>query len=85
MIFVVYMIFRISVGYAKKVLRISQLSTQLLTQEGYCFNYATIVADSAIECYEICLPHTYILYSFALFFYPLLLLLTLDSHYYIRV
>ena len=34
--FVVYMIFRISVGYAKKVLKISQLSSQLLTQEGYC-------------------------------------------------
>ncbi|MCI8849877.1 MAG: hypothetical protein HFF86_11525, partial [Oscillibacter sp.] len=34
------------------------------------------------EYYEICLPHTYILYSFALFFYPLLLLLNLDSHWY---
>ena len=46
----------------------------------YRFYCATIVADSAIEYYEICLPHTYILYSFALFFYPLLLLLNLDSH-----
>ena len=46
-----------------------------------CFlNCATIVADSAIEYYEICLPHTYILYSFALFFHPFLYILTLDSH-----
>ena len=37
MILVVYMIFRISGGYAKKVLKISQLSSQLFTQEGYCF------------------------------------------------
>ena len=37
MMFVVYMIFRISGGYSKKVLRTSQLSSQLLTQEGYCF------------------------------------------------
>ncbi len=36
----------------------------------YHFNCATIIADSAIEPYEICLPHTYILYSFALFVYP---------------
>ena len=33
----------------------------------FCFNCATIAADSAIELYEICLPHTYILCSFALF------------------
>jgi len=45
-----------------------------------CFDCAIIVADSAIELYEICLPHTYILCSFALFFYPFL---TLDSHYHI--
>jgi hypothetical protein len=44
----------------------------------YCFDCATIVTDSAIELYEICLPHTYILCSFALFFYPFL---TLDSHF----
>ncbi len=42
-----------------------------------CFDCAAIVADSAIELYEICLPHTYIVCSFALFFYPFL---TLDSH-----
>jgi len=42
------------------------------------FDCATFVADSAIELYEICLPHSYILCSFALFFYPLL---TLDSHF----
>ena len=33
--FVVYMIFRISMGYSKKVLSTSQFSSQLLTQEGY--------------------------------------------------
>ena len=43
----------------------------------YCFDCATIVTDSAIELYEICLPHTYIFCSFALFFH---LFLTLDSH-----
>ena len=32
----------------------------------FCFDCATIVADSAIERYEICLPHSYILCSFAL-------------------
>ena len=37
----------------------------------YRFNCATIVTDSAIELDEICSPHTYILCSFALFFYPL--------------
>ena len=36
----------------------------------YHFNCATIVADSAIELYENCLPHSYILCSFALSFYP---------------
>lgn len=35
--FVVYMILRISDGYSKKVFKTSQLSSQLLTQEGYCF------------------------------------------------
>ena len=35
--FVVYIIFRISGGYSKKVFKTSQLSSQLLTQEGYCF------------------------------------------------
>ena len=35
--FVVYMIFRISGGYSKKVFRTSQLFSQLLTQEGYGF------------------------------------------------
>ena len=62
-------------------LLITKLGTEIVTLTlRYRFNCATIVADSAIECYEICLPLTYILYSFALFFYPLLLLLTLDSH-----
>ena len=32
-----------------------------------CFDYATIVTDSAIELDEICFLHTYILCSFALF------------------
>ena len=63
-------------------LLIRELGTEIVALTlHYRFNYATIVADSAIECYEICLPHTYILYSFALFFYPFLLLLSLDSHY----
>ena len=35
-------------------------------------NYAAIVADSAIAYYEICLPHSCIFCSFALFFYPFL-------------
>jgi len=43
----------------------------------YTFDCATIVADSAIELYEICLPHTYILCSFALFVYPFPLFLPL--------
>ena len=41
----------------------------------YCFDCTTIVIDSSIELYEICLPCTYILCSFA-FFHPFL---TLDS------
>ena len=44
----------------------------------FCFDCATIVADSAIELDEICLPHSYFLGSFALFCYPFL---TLDSHH----
>ena len=55
-------------------LLITKLGTEIVALTlHYRFNCATIVADSAIECYEICLPHTYILYSFALFFYPFLL------------
>ena len=38
-----------------------------------------MVADSAIELYEICLPHTYILCSFALFVYPFLLLIRIRT------
>ena len=53
---------------------ITELGTEIIALTlHYRFNCATIIADSAIECYEICLPHTYILYSFALFFYPFLL------------
>ena len=64
-------------------LLIRELGTEIVALTlHYRFYCATIVADSAIEYYEICLPHTYILYSFALFFYPLLLLLNLDSHCY---
>ena len=60
-------------------LLITELGTEIIALTLHdCFNCATIVADSAIELYEICLPHTYILCSFALFFYPFL---TLDSHY----
>ena len=36
MMFVVYMIFRISTGYSKNVLKTGQFSSQLFTQEGYC-------------------------------------------------
>ena len=36
MMFVVYMIFRISTGYSKNVLKTGQFSYQLFTQEGYC-------------------------------------------------
>ncbi len=43
----------------------------------FCFDYAAIVAHSAMELNEIRLPHTYILCSFALFVYPFF---TLDSH-----
>lgn len=39
----------------------------------FCFNCATIVADSAVELGEVCLPHPCILCSFALFS-------TLDLH-----
>ena len=45
MIFVVYMILRISKGYSKKVLKISQFSSQLLTQEGYCFRQRSAKAS----------------------------------------
>ena len=59
-------------------LLIRKLGTEIvaLTLQ-YTFDYATIVADSAIELYEICLPHTYILCSFALFVYPFPLFLPL--------
>ena len=50
-------------------LLITKLGTEIIALTlRYCFDCATIVADSAIELYEICLPHTYILCSFALFF-----------------
>ena len=45
----------------------------------YCFDCATIVTDSAVKLYEICLPHTYILCSFALFVYTFLLLIRIFS------
>ncbi len=58
---------------------ITELGTEIVALTLHdCFDCATIVADSAIELYEICLPHAYILCSFALFFYPLFS--TLDSH-----
>ena len=53
-------------------LLIAELGTEIVALTlHYTFDCATIVADSAIECYEICLPHTHILSPFALFFYPL--------------
>ena len=66
----------------RNTLLIRKLGTEIVALTlHYRFNCATIVADSAIECYEICLPRTYILYSFALFFHPFLYILTLDSHF----
>lgn len=59
----------------------NELGTEIIVLTlHYRFNRATIVADSAIECYETRLPHTYVLCSFALFFYPFLIPFTLDSH-----
>ena len=49
MMFVVYMILRISMGYSKKVLRISQFSSQLFTQEGYCFLHFSENASSLLS------------------------------------
>ena len=60
-------------------LLVAELGTEIIALTLCCgFYCAIMVADSAIELYEICLPHTYILCSFALFFYPFL---TLDSHF----
>lgn len=57
-------------------LPITELGTEIMAlMSHYRFNCATIVTDSATECYEICLPHTYILGSFALFFYSFLILI----------
>ncbi len=51
--------------------RITELGTDIVALTLHdCVDCATIVADSAIELYEICLPHTYILCSFALFSTP---------------
>ena len=36
MIFVVYLIFRISTGDSKNVLKTGKFSSRLFTQEGYC-------------------------------------------------
>ena len=59
-------------------LLITEFGTEIIALTlRYRFDCATIVADSAIELYEICLPHTYILCSFALLFYPFV---NLDSH-----
>ena len=66
----------------RNTLLIRKLGTEIVALTlHYRFNCATIVADSAIECYKICLPHTNILCSFALFFYLFIYILTLDSHY----
>ena len=68
----------------RNTLLIRKLGTEIVALTlHYRFYCATIVADSAIELYEICLPHTYILCSFALFVYPFPPFPTLDSHYYI--
>ena len=44
MMFVVYMIFRISTGYSKNVLKTGQFSSQLFTQEGYCLRQVSAKA-----------------------------------------
>ena len=52
-------------------LLITELGTEIIALTlHYRFYCAMIVTNSAIELYEICLPHTYILCSFALFVYP---------------
>ncbi len=57
-------------------LLICKLGTEIVALTlRYRFDCATIVADSALELDEICLPHTFILCSFALFFYPFFQLL----------
>lgn len=62
-------------------LLIAELGTEIVALTlHYTFDCATIVAGSAIEGYEICLPHTYIPSSFALFFYHLFIFSTLDSY-----
>ena len=49
-------------------LLITKLGTEIIALTlHYGFDCATIVTYSAIELYEICLPHTYILCPFALF------------------
>ena len=58
---------------------IAELGTEIVALTlHFCFYYVTIVTDSAVELDEFCLPHSFILSSFALFFYPFF---TLDSHY----
>jgi len=51
-------------------LLITELGTEIVALTLHdCIDCAAIVADSAIELDEICLPHSYLLCSFALFFY----------------
>jgi len=54
-------------------LLVDELGTEIIALAlCYGFYCAIMVAGSAIELYEICLPHTYILCSFALFVYTFL-------------
>ena len=57
-------------------LLITELGTEIVAL-ALChgFHRVIMLTDRTIELYEICLPHTYILCSFALFVYPFLLLI----------
>ena len=66
----------------RNVLLITKLGTEIIALTlHYGFDCAAIGTYSAIELYEICLPHTYILCPFALFFYPFL---ALNSYFYCK-
>ena len=61
-------------------LLVAELGTEIIALTLCCSFYcAIIIADNAIKLNEICLPHTYILCSFALFGYPFLLLIRIYS------
>ena len=64
----------------RHTLLITKLGTEIVALAlHFCIYCAILVTDSAIEPYEICLPHTYILGSFALFLYSFLPLIRIDN------